>query len=54
MEHWRVDDKPAALGAVPVIVKGRTFLPLRAVAENLGLNPAWEPISRTISLTYWP
>jgi hypothetical protein len=37
-----------------MIVGSRTFLPLRAVAENLGLDLAWEPISRTISLTYWP
>jgi hypothetical protein len=37
-----------------MIVKGRTFLPLRAVAENLGLDLAWEPVSQTISLTYWP
>ncbi|WP_165845006.1 stalk domain-containing protein [Candidatus Cryosericum terrychapinii] len=49
-----VDGKPVALDVAPMIVKGRTFLPLRAVAENLGLDLAWEPISRTISLTYWP
>jgi hypothetical protein len=37
-----------------MIVKGRTFLPLRAVAENVGLDLAWEPVSQTISFTYWP
>jgi hypothetical protein len=49
-----VDGKAVALDVAPVIVKGRTFLPLRAVAENLGLDLAWEPVSKTISFTYWP
>jgi lactocepin len=49
-----VNGKPITLDVAPMIVGGRTFLPLRAVAENLGLDLAWEPISRTISLTYWP
>ncbi len=39
---------------VPVIIGSRTFLPLRFVAENLGLELAWEPASQTISFTYWP
>jgi hypothetical protein len=49
-----VNGKPITLDVAPMIVKSRTFLPLRAIAENLGLDLAWEPISRTISLTYWP
>jgi subtilisin family serine protease len=49
-----VNGKPITLDVAPMIVGGRTFLPLRAVAENLGLDLAWEPISQTISLTYWP
>jgi hypothetical protein len=49
-----VDGKAVALDVAPVIVKGHTFLPLRAVAENLGLDLAWEPVSKTISFTYWP
>jgi hypothetical protein len=39
---------------VPIIINGRTFLPLRFIAENLGLDLTWEPVSRTISFTYWP
>ena len=39
---------------VPLIVNGRTFLPLRFIAQNLGLDLAWEPVSQTVSLTYWP
>jgi hypothetical protein len=49
-----VNGSPVALDVAPMIVGGRTFLPLRAVAENLGLDLAWEPVSRTISFTYWP
>jgi hypothetical protein len=49
-----VNGTPITLDVAPEIRNGRTFLPLRAVAENLGLDLAWEPISRTISLTYWP
>ena len=49
-----VDGKPITLDVAPMIVKGRTFLPLRAVAQNVGLDLAWEPVSRTISFTYWP
>lgn len=36
---------------VPVIVQGRTFLPLRFIAENLGLNLVWDGTARTITLT---
>lgn len=49
-----VNGKAITLDVAPMIVKGRTFLPLRAVAENVGLDLAWEPVSRTISFTYWP
>jgi hypothetical protein len=49
-----VGGKPVALEVAPEIRNGRTFLPLRAVAENVGLDLAWEPVSKTVSLTYWP
>jgi len=49
-----VDGKPVTVDVAPMIVDGRTFLPLRAVAENIGLDLAWEPVSQTISFTYWP
>jgi hypothetical protein len=49
-----VNGSPVTLDVAPMIVKGRTFLPLRAVAENIGLDLAWEPVSQTISFTYWP
>jgi hypothetical protein len=49
-----VNGKAITLDVAPMIVKGRTFLPLRALAESLGLDLAWEPVSQTISFTYWP
>jgi hypothetical protein len=45
---------PTNAKVAPVIIGSRTFLPLRFVAENLGLELAWEPVSQTISFTYWP
>ncbi len=50
----KVPIDPANPGVVPVILNGRTFLPLRFIAENLGLDLAWDALSRTISFTYWP
>jgi DNA-binding beta-propeller fold protein YncE len=41
-------DKPVT----PLIVKGRTFLPLRFVAENLGFKVEWDGATQTITLTY--
>lgn len=45
----RIDpEKPVA----PVIVAGRTFLPLRFVAENLGFKVDWDASTQTITLIY--
>jgi hypothetical protein len=45
---------PANAKVVPLIINSRTFLPLRFIAENLGLDLAWDALTRTISFTYWP
>lgn len=37
---------------VPEIVDGRTMLPLRFVAENLGFDVQWEPVTKTITITH--
>jgi len=48
-EEVKIDpEKPVA----PVIVSGRTFLPLRFVAENLGFKVDWDADTQTITLTY--
>ncbi|MBA4365429.1 MAG: copper amine oxidase [Coprothermobacter sp.] len=35
---------------VPIIISGRTFLPLRFVAESLGLQVEWDQASRTVTV----
>jgi uncharacterized repeat protein (TIGR02543 family) len=35
---------------VPIIISGRTLLPLRFVAENLGLQVEWDPVTRTVTV----
>jgi len=37
---------------IPVIISGRTMLPLRFVSESLGIDVLWEPTARMIKLTY--
>jgi len=37
---------------VPVIIQGRTLLPLRFLSENLGLGVVWNAAARMITLTY--
>lgn len=37
---------------VPLIIQGRTMLPIRFVAENLGCKVDWDPNSKLITITY--
>ncbi|MEM3828299.1 MAG: stalk domain-containing protein [Conexivisphaerales archaeon] len=37
---------------VPEIINGRTMLPLRFVAENLGCSVEWDGTTKTITITY--
>jgi hypothetical protein len=39
------------LDAVPVIVEGRTLVPIRAVVESLGGTVAWDAGSQTVTIT---
>jgi uncharacterized repeat protein (TIGR02543 family) len=41
---------PSDPKVVPIIISGRTFLPLRFVAENLGLQVEWDPVTRTVTV----
>jgi hypothetical protein len=45
---------PANNKVVPVIIGGRTFLPVRFIAEQLGLEIGWYPPTRTITITWEP
>lgn len=46
-----VDGKDQTLDVAPFIVGGRTLVPLRFVAETMGLQVGWNPDTRTITLT---
>jgi len=35
---------------VLIIISGRTFLPLRFVAENFGLQVTWDAVTRTVTV----
>ena len=39
---------------VPIIINGRTYLPLRFIAENLGCMIDWNAATKTISVYYMP
>jgi hypothetical protein len=54
-----VDDKAVAIDpanpkVVPVIINNRAFLPLRFVAEALGLNIQWNAATQTIKVICAP
>ncbi len=40
-----------SLGTVPVIINGRTMIPVRAVIEAMGGNVGWDGSTRTVSCT---
>lgn len=37
---------------VPIIIQGRTMLPVRFVAENLGCKVEWDGVTRTVTIIY--
>ncbi|HRT37203.1 MAG TPA: copper amine oxidase N-terminal domain-containing protein [Caldisericia bacterium] len=37
---------------VPMIISGRTMLPVRFVAENLGCKVDWDQDTKTVTITY--
>ena len=39
---------------VPIIMNGRTLLPLRFVAEALALDVQWNAATRTVTITFTP
>jgi hypothetical protein len=46
---WIDDSNP---NVTPLIINGRTFVPIRFVAENLGCTVDWEPETMTITIKY--
>jgi lactocepin len=45
---------PSNLEVVPVIINGRTYLPVRFIAENLGAMVDWDPATETVTIYYMP
>jgi hypothetical protein len=43
---------PNNLKVVPLIIQGRTMLPVRFVAENLGASVEWDAKTQTVTITY--
>jgi hypothetical protein len=47
----KIDEDPIILDAPPVIQNGRTFVPLRFIAEAFGAEIEWEGSTQTITIT---
>jgi hypothetical protein len=47
-----VDGEIVLLDTFPVIIKGRTVVPLRFISENLGCKTVWEPTTKSILVQY--
>ncbi len=48
----KIDPKDSKV--VPIIINGRTYLPLRFIAEHLGATVDWDGATKTVTLYYWP
>ncbi|MCX6063543.1 MAG: stalk domain-containing protein [Caldiserica bacterium] len=46
--------KMVTLDATPVIVSGRTFVPLRVISETLGADVSWNALTRAVGISYMP
>jgi len=49
MNYW-VNDEVKTMGVAPVIVDGRTMLPLRIIAEELSFDVHYNPVIRTVAI----
>lgn len=47
-----VEGLPVRLDAPPVIINGRTFVPIRFIMETFGAKVDWDPFSSEITITY--
>ena len=46
-----VNNKETEIGTAPIIIDGRTFLPVRFLSENLGLDVDWNEETKTVTIT---
>jgi hypothetical protein len=49
-----VDGNKVTLDVASQIINGRTYIPLRFVAENLNASVQWDQSTKTITIYYWP
>lgn len=49
-----LNGSPATPDSPPVIIDGRTYVPLRFVSESLGASVAWNEADRTVSIDTTP
>lgn len=47
-----VEGLPVKLDTPPVIINGRTFVPIRFIMETFGAKVDWDPFSSEITITY--
>ena len=47
-----IDGFPVTLDVAPVIINGRTFVPIRFIMETFGAKVDWDPFTREIIITY--
>ena len=47
-----VDGKQISVDTEPFIVQGRTFVPLRAIAEALGRSVSWDDPTNRVTVSY--
>ena len=58
LEMWiakkviKVDNEEKDIDVAPVIVNGRTMIPVRFVTENLGCTVGWDDKTKEITITY--
>ncbi len=48
-----VNGNKVQLDVAPIIINGRTYLPLRFISENLGASVYWDPNNKTVTIYYW-
>ncbi len=49
-----VDRNKVTLDVAPQIINGRTYIPLRFVAENINASVQWDQSNKTVTIYYWP
>lgn len=49
---YHLGNKSLTMGAAPLIINGRAYVPLRLVAEYLGYTLDWDEASQSVNMEY--